>query len=644
VLQWGRTDVYEIELRTCDTTAPPLECDAQMDCGAGLVAHFRLDEDDSYGSACQDASPFTNHASSLGVVADGRFCRGRGFVESGPQGIEIESSPSLEFGLGSFSVMGWAKFDDYTYPRTSFVAKNGHGCYFHQASEHESGVAREGWNPGWEIGHGFNAAGSDVCIRDSNDNKARSVIEYDAGSRPLDLQGRWAHYAFVFSRATDGAHRVYAYIDGMQQHHSLDISNVRGSVDNGEPFTIGTLYGWKTDGTLDEFRLYNRAVAAADVHAIYEARPALDLTQAYAVTCPAAPPAEQLGLPLGPPPMNILTNGAMDGPVLDDQSGASILGWQAYNSIISIEDKGGRTGVVAVADKGGFSDLYQTVRTIPGETYDVKFDVFADPIENTAGLAICESTDSNGILDIREGMDVTGRHGEQRMCPRVAGQWTTVSGQYTATSDVTTFALHSESSWTAYFDSVEVTGPPPPPPLPEGCDGEELLNGQLKGPLTDGAVATGPGSNLSGDDLSGNTLPGWNTYNARLGLEAWPSDADHTLLADGTERRLHLRDMVLKVGDGGSFSEVHQTVRTVVGGVYTISFDVWADPIHNTAGKDFCSTTDSNGLLDIREGADQVNRHGEMRLCPAVAGEWATVTGTYVATAATTTVRAAGGG
>ena len=124
-------------------------------------------------------------------------------ADDGPQGISIASGPSLEFGMGSFSVMGWAKFEDYAYPRTSFVAKNGHGCYFHRASEHSSGIARAGWNPGWEIGHGFNAEGSDVCIRDSADQKARAGIRYDAGSRPLDLQGQWAHYAFVFDRTLE---------------------------------------------------------------------------------------------------------------------------------------------------------------------------------------------------------------------------------------------------------------------------------------------------------------------------------------------------------------------------------------------------------------------------------------------------------
>ena len=188
-------------------------------------------------------------------------------ADDGPQGISIASGPSLEFGMGSFSVMGWAKFEDYTYPRTSFVAKNGHGCYFHRADEHESGVERAGWNPGWEIGHGYVEAGANVCIRDGDNNKFRSNIEYDVGSKPSDLLGRWAHYAFVFDR--DVENKVFVHIDGVRQQHSLDISGVPGSVDNGESFTIGTLYGWKTDGTLDEYRMYNRALSEGEVRQVY---------------------------------------------------------------------------------------------------------------------------------------------------------------------------------------------------------------------------------------------------------------------------------------------------------------------------------------------------------------------------------------
>ena len=213
---WGDSVIQEIELVSCTPPAP-----SRLD--EGLVAHLHMDSTES--GDVTDSSPFGNHCQTAGAVSNGQFCRGLSFTNDGPQGISVESAPSLEFGMGSFSVMGWAKFLDYTYPRTSFVAKNGHGCYFHRASEHESGIAREGWNPGWEIGHGFNAEGSDVCIRDSGDRKARAGIRYNAGSRPLDLQGQWAHYAFVFDRTRED--RVFVHINGVRQEHRCVHPNLR---------------------------------------------------------------------------------------------------------------------------------------------------------------------------------------------------------------------------------------------------------------------------------------------------------------------------------------------------------------------------------------------------------------------------------
>eukprot|EP01052_Picozoa_sp_SAG31_P002256 SAG31_NODE_78_length_27447_cov_83.819877_2_plen_491_part_00 len=307
---WGQSDIYEVELTSCDSSAPALD--------EGLVLHLHLDEDESNGNAVQDASGRGNHAATLGEIDEGRFCRGRRFRNDGPQGIDITSSQSLEFGLGSFSVMGWARFESYEYPRTSFVAKNGHGCYFHQAHEHESGVARAGWNPGWEIGHGFNPQGSDVCIRDSDDNKARGLLRYDSGSTPLDLLGEWVHYAFVFDR-TSVEKRVYSYINGVQQSHSLNIGMVTGSVDNAERFTLGTLYGWKTDGVVDEYRLYNRYLNREHVMSVFRAVPRGN--EFYSVPDDCPPPS--------PPPFTV-SPAAATGSSRDRIGGASTHGPQRY--------------------------------------------------------------------------------------------------------------------------------------------------------------------------------------------------------------------------------------------------------------------------------------------------------------------------
>ena len=72
------------------------------------------------------------------------------------------------------------------------------------------------------------------------------------------------------------------------------------------------------------------------------------------------------------------------------------------------------------------------------------------------------------------------------------------------------------------------------------------------------------------------SIPGWKVNNAVVSVEAqWPHRADGTG-----------RTNIIKVGDAGSFSEIHQTVDTVVGQVYTISYDVWSEESEtNTANK-----------------------------------------------------------
>ena len=130
-----------------------------------------------------------------------------------------------------------------------------------------------------------------------------------------------------------------------------------------------------------------------------------------------------------------------------------------------LQDQDGRVGVLKNADAGGFSDIYQSINTPVGANLALSYDVWATPIHNTAGNAYCTSTDSNGLLAITSGAVQMGcgiaggscDHGEVTICPSVDGGWTTVSGNYAATTPMTTFRLHGESGYDAYFDSVSVT-------------------------------------------------------------------------------------------------------------------------------------------------------------------------------------------
>ncbi|KAJ7321725.1 hypothetical protein OS493_034344 [Desmophyllum pertusum] len=157
-------------------------------------------------------------------------------------------------------MIGWAKILDVTYPLTTFAARKGFGCYF--------GPSRQGWVPGWSTGHGYQAKGLYVCIRDKENRKADKTIVFDTGFQPPQLIGQWVHYAVVFDR--EQQQEVFVYINGKKQSNTLDISAVKGSVNNNKPLEFGSLHGWKTKGTLDEYRVYNKALDEFEVAAVYK--------------------------------------------------------------------------------------------------------------------------------------------------------------------------------------------------------------------------------------------------------------------------------------------------------------------------------------------------------------------------------------
>ena len=223
----------------------------------GLIGHWRMDE--QTGNEVADDSGHENHGSASGPVPKlSKFSRGRYFNSDGI--ITVPNSAVLNFGFSSFSVTGWAKILDVKYPLTTFAVKKGHGCYF--------GKGRQDWEPGWETAHGYQVKGLRVCIRDKESRMVDATIQFDDGYQPAQLLGQWIHYAVVFDRKQQ--EKVFVYINGEKQSNAPDISTVKGSVDNSRALEFGTLYGWKTKGTLDEYRVYNKALDELEVAAIFK--------------------------------------------------------------------------------------------------------------------------------------------------------------------------------------------------------------------------------------------------------------------------------------------------------------------------------------------------------------------------------------
>jgi len=219
-----------------------------------LIGHWLMDE--QTGNEVADNSGNENHGSATSAVPSlSKFSRGRYFNSDGI--ISIPNSRSLNFGVSSFSVTGWLKTLSLTYPLTTFAVKKGHECH---------GKESDKWVPGWDTGHNYKSNGLNVCIRDKENNKVDGAIVFDDGYQPAQLIGQWVHYVVVFDR---NQHKVFVYVNGKKQQNWLDISLLKGSVDNDNPLEFGRLYGWKTKGTLDDYRLFSKALNANDINAIY---------------------------------------------------------------------------------------------------------------------------------------------------------------------------------------------------------------------------------------------------------------------------------------------------------------------------------------------------------------------------------------
>lgn len=221
----------------------------------GLVAYWSLDEGTS--TVAWDMSGSQNNAVvSAGTTwTNGRRGKAVDFTTpaSSPN-IAAPSSSSLNFGTGSFSVSMWGKYRDFTYPKAWFMIKKSNTCY----------VAG---NAGWDIGHSYNSDGIYICYTDGTNLVQNYSLTFDTGYKPSDLINKWAMITVVFDKS---ANRVKVYVNGVKQTNEYDISTVTGSVSNSSNLTIGTMYGWQSDGVVDDVRIYNRALSASEVSAMYK--------------------------------------------------------------------------------------------------------------------------------------------------------------------------------------------------------------------------------------------------------------------------------------------------------------------------------------------------------------------------------------
>ncbi len=285
--------------------------------------------------------------------------------------------------------------------------------------------------------------------------------------------------------------------------------------------------------------------------------------------------------------------------------------WSTRAAALSFVTQDGRAGVLKVADAsqrpatgdgatgdiGDSSEILQTIPTLVNRTYVIRFDVWVADTNSTAWWhkAFCEHKDSNGILIIRNTVedDYTGTDRfSGLLCPLSlhAGQWQTVTGTFKATSNSTTFALHSEGTKSAYFDRIVVV---------DSLDGD--INSRNH-PATGSASITVYGSGFAGADATVMTRSGvtaaeatlWNadtaclsrfpagimaTHSSVMSIERWVSTLTEAMTFDIPSLLLHPQNLAilsaLVVTTSGSNFGSRDTTTKLRLGFTTVERSTW---------------------------------------------------------------------
>jgi hypothetical protein len=230
------------EARTAVVLVVMILCNTTLAIGAdGLIAHWKFDEGaggTAYDSAGSNDGTIYGAAWTTGTV-DGAL-RFDGINDS----VDVGDPPdgSLDLGISDFTLSVWFK-TSMTVPGW-FVGKRAKGYY----AGYDFYIERDG----------------KVFARIAD---GQSVL--DARTAAGFNDGLWHHAAAVYDR--DDVIRTY--IDGVSKATSINISSI-DSVNNSEPFTIGDRddpgHHYPFKGSLDDVRIYKRALSAAEVQALYQ--------------------------------------------------------------------------------------------------------------------------------------------------------------------------------------------------------------------------------------------------------------------------------------------------------------------------------------------------------------------------------------
>jgi glucose/arabinose dehydrogenase len=205
----------------------------------GLVARYAFEE--ATGSVTADLSGNNNSGTLSGGVSwtTGKF--GTGINFGGASGEVVASdAPSLDL-TGSFTLMAWVKPDTLAGFHTILIKESSATCgYWLQTN-------------GTQISSGFNAGSGCLDHQTTSANLAT---------------GNWYHIAAVLDRT---ANTFQIYLDGTS---ILAVPETAAPAPNTESLVLGRTHaGEFWNGSLDDVRIYNRALTPAEIVQVRQGAP-----------------------------------------------------------------------------------------------------------------------------------------------------------------------------------------------------------------------------------------------------------------------------------------------------------------------------------------------------------------------------------
>src|SRR5271169_1696783 len=175
-----------------------------------------------------------------------------GAVSADATNQQYVSIPAIDFsGTHAITVTLWAN--------RTYTTAGGHAL-FEASSDYTNSFTGFGFFPDDATCHGIQAA-------------LRGDVGYSANCYSQPSSGVWHHLAVVFDRSQTGGNEVQFYVDGVLQavNWNLHASTNANNFGNNPIYLFSRAGATQYDsGAIDDLRIYNSALTAAQIQRIYE--------------------------------------------------------------------------------------------------------------------------------------------------------------------------------------------------------------------------------------------------------------------------------------------------------------------------------------------------------------------------------------